>query len=237
MAGSPFSPKWSQNGHNSPSANGHNGCILDRQGRGPACRVWTGEFHSWHINCLELRAVFLALIHFLPSLRGCHVIFRTDNMAVVSHIFRQGGVVVAHPKQAWTPSPPFGSGQVPLLESGSHPGSLEPRSQLSVETEAQAGGVDVEPPIGSPDMGFVRQSGSGPLCITGVAPIPTLVLPELSGTSGHRCVPSPLAGHEAVRVSAHQAYSVSPVQGSGGQSTQIKYLSKSTDTYNKILLQ
>ncbi len=27
------------------------------------------------------------------------------------------------------------------------------------------------------------------------------------------------------------------VAGSGGQSTQIKYLSKSTDTYNKILLQ
>ncbi len=27
------------------------------------------------------------------------------------------------------------------------------------------------------------------------------------------------------------------VRSSGGQSTQIKYLSKSTDTYNKILLQ
>ncbi len=27
------------------------------------------------------------------------------------------------------------------------------------------------------------------------------------------------------------------LSGSGGQSTQIKYLSKSTDTYNKILLQ
>ncbi len=27
------------------------------------------------------------------------------------------------------------------------------------------------------------------------------------------------------------------VTASGGQSTQIKYLSKSTDTYNKILLQ
>ncbi len=27
------------------------------------------------------------------------------------------------------------------------------------------------------------------------------------------------------------------VLNSGGQSTQIKYLSKSTDTYNKILLQ
>ncbi len=57
----------------------------------PACGVWTEEFLSWHINCLELRAVFLALIHFLPSLMGCHVIVRTDNMAVVSHINRQGG--------------------------------------------------------------------------------------------------------------------------------------------------
>ncbi len=57
----------------------------------PACRVWTIEFLSWHINCLELRAVFLALSHFLPSFRGYHVIVRTDNMAVVSHINRQGG--------------------------------------------------------------------------------------------------------------------------------------------------
>ncbi len=57
----------------------------------PACRVWTIEFLSWHINCLELRAVFLALIHFLPSFKGYHVIVRTDNMAVVSHINRQGG--------------------------------------------------------------------------------------------------------------------------------------------------
>ncbi len=31
---------------------------------------WTGEFLSWHINCLELRAVCLALMHFLPFL-GC----------------------------------------------------------------------------------------------------------------------------------------------------------------------
>jgi hypothetical protein len=57
----------------------------------PACGVWTGEALSWHINCLELRAVFLALHHFLPLLEGHHVIVRTDNMAVVSHVNRQGG--------------------------------------------------------------------------------------------------------------------------------------------------
>ncbi len=57
----------------------------------PASGDWTGEFLSWHINCLELRAVFLALMYFLPVLGGHHIIVRTDNMAVVSHINRQGG--------------------------------------------------------------------------------------------------------------------------------------------------
>ncbi len=57
----------------------------------PASREWTEEFLSWHINCLELRALFLALMYFLPVLGGYHIIVRTDNMAVVSHINRQGG--------------------------------------------------------------------------------------------------------------------------------------------------
>ncbi len=36
----------------------------------PASGEWTGEFLSWHINCLELRAVFLALMFFSPSSGG-----------------------------------------------------------------------------------------------------------------------------------------------------------------------
>ncbi len=39
-----------------------------------------------------------------------------------------------------------------------------------------------------PDLGSVWRSGSGPLCITGVVPMPTLDLPEFPGTSGHRHV-------------------------------------------------
>ncbi len=57
----------------------------------PASGEWKQEFLFWHINCLELRAVFLALKFFLPVLGEHHVIVRTDNMAVVSHINRQGG--------------------------------------------------------------------------------------------------------------------------------------------------
>ncbi len=56
----------------------------------PASGEWKEEFLFWHINCLELRAVFLALKYFLPVLEEHHVIVRTDNMAVVSHI-NQGG--------------------------------------------------------------------------------------------------------------------------------------------------
>ncbi len=52
----------------------------------PASGEWKEEFLFWHINCLELRAVFLALKYFLPVLGEHHVIVRTDNMAVVSHI-------------------------------------------------------------------------------------------------------------------------------------------------------
>ncbi len=75
--------------------------------------------------------------------------------------------------------------------------------------------MDAEPSDSSPDLGSVRKSGSVPLCITGVIPMPALVLPEFPGTSGHRCVCASLAERETVRVSTSQANSGSPVQGEG----------------------
>ncbi len=47
--------------------------------------VWTGPQLHWHINCLELLAVHLAL-------RGEHVLVRTDNSVTVTYINRQGGL-------------------------------------------------------------------------------------------------------------------------------------------------
>ncbi len=92
----------------------------------PASGEWKEKFLFWHINCLELRAVFLALKYFLPVLGGYHIIVRTDNMAVVSHINRQGGS---------RPSSPLVPRQVPLFEGGSRSGSTEPGGRFSVETE------------------------------------------------------------------------------------------------------
>ncbi|KAL0183523.1 hypothetical protein M9458_019219, partial [Cirrhinus mrigala] len=51
-----------------------------------------GRHLTWHINCLEMLAVFRALKHFLPDLIGHHVLVRTDNTAVVYYFNHQGGL-------------------------------------------------------------------------------------------------------------------------------------------------
>ncbi len=57
-----------------------------------ASGLWTGPRLLWHINCLELLAVHLALQQFWPLLLGKHVLVRTDNTAAVSYINRMGGI-------------------------------------------------------------------------------------------------------------------------------------------------
>ena len=54
--------------------------------------VWSEDLRSAHINYLELMAVFLALKHFEPFVRGCHVLIRTDNTTTMCYINRQGGL-------------------------------------------------------------------------------------------------------------------------------------------------
>ncbi|KAI2642984.1 enzymatic polyprotein [Labeo rohita] len=54
--------------------------------------LWSGRHLTWHINCLEMLAVFRVLKHFLPDLIGRHVLVRTDNRAVVYYINHQGGL-------------------------------------------------------------------------------------------------------------------------------------------------
>ncbi len=54
--------------------------------------LWKKHHLSWHINCLEMLAVFLALKNFLAYLRGHHVLVRSDNTSVVSYINHKGGL-------------------------------------------------------------------------------------------------------------------------------------------------
>ncbi len=65
------------------------GATCNRQA---ASWLWTGPRLLWHINCLELLAVHLALRQFRPLLQGKHMLVHMDNTAAVSYINRQGGL-------------------------------------------------------------------------------------------------------------------------------------------------
>ena len=67
-----------------------------------ACGRWSVEDRTDHINVLELRAVHLALQHFLPFLIGKHVLVRSDNTSTVYHINHQGGTKSARLLQVST---------------------------------------------------------------------------------------------------------------------------------------
>ncbi|KAI2662472.1 Retrovirus-related Pol polyprotein from transposon 17.6 [Labeo rohita] len=58
----------------------------------PARGLWSSRHLTWHINCLEMLAVFRALKHFLLDLIGHHVLVRADNTAVVYYFNHQGGL-------------------------------------------------------------------------------------------------------------------------------------------------
>ncbi len=157
-----FSPERGENGCDPPSPYDHDGRINDRLGRG--LRRQTGE------RGVEGRVPLLA--YKLPGTQGCLPGFevfspRSRGVSYHSQDGQYGGCVphkpsrrftVAHPGQACAPSSPLVPRQVPLFEGGSRFGNTEPCGRFSVETEAQAGGMDVEPSDGIPDLGSVGKA-------------------------------------------------------------------------------
>ncbi len=127
MAGLCFSSERGKNRCDSPSPYGHDGRINDWgavfEGR-PASGEWTGEFLSWHINCLELRAVFLALMYFLPVLGGASYHSQDgQHGGCVPHKL-SGRFTVAHPGQACAPSSPWSQYKFLSLRAVHIPGIL-----------------------------------------------------------------------------------------------------------------
>ncbi|XP_060587794.1 uncharacterized protein LOC132743278 [Ruditapes philippinarum] len=52
---------------------------------------WSASQKLMHINCLEMKAVLLAVSHFLPFVKSQNVLIRTDNTTVMQYINKQGG--------------------------------------------------------------------------------------------------------------------------------------------------
>ncbi len=104
----------------------------------PASGLWLESKSRWHINRLELEAVFLALKVFQPQLEQQHVLIRTDNTSVVSYINHQGGIRSrALCKQAMDCHP--------LHQSNAHPRSPDPRGGHAFEEGDSSRRVKIAP--------------------------------------------------------------------------------------------
>ncbi|CAM4308209.1 unnamed protein product [Leuciscus chuanchicus] len=136
-------------------------------------------------------------------------------MAVVSHVNRQGGSRSrtldrhAHHLLLWSQD------KFLSLRAVHVPGILNLAADFLSRQKLRS---DVEPPDGGPDLGDVRESGSGPLFISGVIPMPALVLPEPSSSVGDRCIRPPMADAETLCLPAHQADPGGSVQSEGERS-------------------
>ncbi len=183
----------------------------------PAREEWTEEFLSWHINCLELRVVFLALRYYLPVLRGYHIIVRTDNMVVVSHINRQGGSPLrtldklAHHLLLWSQDKFLSLRAVHVL------GILNLADDFLLRQRLRPGEWMLNRQTVSQIWGLFSKVEVDPLCFSRVIPVPGLVLPEFPNDSGHRCVRPSVAECQSVRISTNKADSGSTMQSEGEQ--------------------
>ena len=94
--------------------------------------LWSQEEKLWHINALELKAVFLGLKHFLPVIQGTTVVAMTDNTTVVGYVKNQGGTRSRQLTQLTTEMLSWSQQQGITLQSRHIPGQRNVRAdQLS----------------------------------------------------------------------------------------------------------
>lgn len=55
------------------------------------CGLWSCNEMKFHINVLELMAVFNGLNYFLKIFKDCKILLRVDNVTAIAYINRQGG--------------------------------------------------------------------------------------------------------------------------------------------------
>ncbi|KAL7298948.1 hypothetical protein TKK_0008049 [Trichogramma kaykai] len=53
---------------------------------------WNATEKEWHINCLELKAIFLGLKCFTSNMHNCEILLRCDNVTAISYVNKLGGV-------------------------------------------------------------------------------------------------------------------------------------------------
>ncbi len=149
------------------------GAVLD--GR-PAQGIWRGHLLEWHINCLEMMALFRALKYFLQQLRGYHVLVRVDNTAVVSYINHQGGLRSRRLNRLAQQVLLRAQDKFLSLRAIYIPGHTNVGADLLSRQAVTHGGMETPPRSSQSNLGEILRSGGGPLCFTETAQCPSTSL-------------------------------------------------------------
>ncbi len=178
--------------------------------------VWTGPQLHWHINCLELLAVRLALSRLRGRLQRKDVLVRTDNTATVAYINRQGGLRSRRMSQLARHPPPLESEASEVPSCHPHPRSVQSGSRRAVSSSTSRR-VETPSPGGSADLGTVRSCSGRPVCISRNHPLPRVLLPN-RGNARHGCTGTQLApGPAQICVPPSEPTSTDTVQDQGGR--------------------
>ncbi len=144
--------------------------------------LWKDHYLSWHINLLEMLAVFLALKNFLADRRGQLVLVQSDNTSVVFYINHQGGLRSRPRCKLACQILLWSQGKLLSLRAAYIPGGPQYRSRHPVKTGAEARGMEAPPRGGGADMKRVRPGKSGSVCVSRDISLFTLFLPHASSS-------------------------------------------------------
>ncbi|KAL0159970.1 hypothetical protein M9458_043695, partial [Cirrhinus mrigala] len=183
----------------------------------PARGLWSGRHLTWHINCLEMLAVFRALKHFLPDLIGYHVLVRTDNTAVVYYINHQGGLrsrplyKLAHQILVWS------QGKLLSLRAVHVPGHLNMGADVLSRQGPRPGEWMLHPEVVKQIWRVFRPGSGGPLRYSGECAMSPLVLSDSSSSAGAGCHGTDVAEASSVRISPDRSAPGSSGEGAPGR--------------------
>lgn len=127
---------------------------------------WGHHLINFHLH-LEMLAMFLMLKHFLPSLKGHHVLKRTDNTTVVAYINRQGPSQTTPLAHVGTQTDFVEHCQSFIPEGDTRTGGHELGCGPAIHGQSPLQGVEIEQGSGRTDLEHIRQSNSGPVCVPG----------------------------------------------------------------------
>ncbi len=185
----------------------------------PASGQWSEPQIRWHINRLELEAVFLALKEFQTQLERQHVLIRTDNTSVVSYINRPGRRPFKGFVQAGSDVTAMGGFSPSIHQSNAHPRSFESRGGHAFKEENSSRGMEVTPRVGSDDLEPLRGSRSGFIRYERECTLPVVLL-SVPLPVGRGRAHSALADSQALCVSSDQDIASGVMQDQGGASVR-----------------